>query len=591
MSVKKNTKILLILYLAIALGLSVLDSCSPAAIEATNGNPILSEAVLAQHDSMPLQTPAIKAYQKQIKHTLEQAVPIMPLADNNLDDRQKYVQQVVLNDPQIKQYAFDPKTKQALRMEIFGVIPARQSDYAGLAPCADGSCYRVELYNYALNFSVMALVHANSSKILKIGELPGSQPDIPPHLKQLALHIATQSPEVYAALGYKPDANAALMADTKTALNRTRCERSRHLCVAPTFVKDEKALWAIVDLTDLRLVGVRWTNVGDAGPRTTERRLQNDGMTECYCKKINQIDRDGWQMNYILTSSDGLRISEVDYNNQRVILNAKVVDWHVNYSNTDGFGYSDAIGCPYFSQAAVIAVEPPRVLDLIENGDTVGFVLSQKYYSEGWPQPCNYNYEQRYEFYRDGKFRSAIGSLGRGCGNDGTYRPVTRIAFADKYSFAEWGGNEWSTWQNEKWQLQQPTTAYTPEGYQYKLTNQQGKGFAMIANIGQMADKGRGDNAYLYVTKNKPDVEEGESDLITIGPCCNTDYRQGPEKFIEPAPDPIEQSNLVVWYVPQIKNDDREGNKYCWAESYVKDGIYSTRVYPCFSGALWVPIK
>lgn len=566
--------------------------CSPTAIEATSNQAgVFAEAKLAKPDTAPLRTPEVKAYQKRIRQALLQKIPILPLPDETIDAQQRKAQQIALQDPQVQQYAFDPKTREPLRIEVFGVIPARQSDYAAVPACADGSCYRVEIYNYALNLSAIALVHTSSGKVLKIAEFLASQPDIPPHLKDLALHIARQSHEVREALGYKPDADDALMVDTKTALNRSRCERSRHLCVAPTFVKGEKALWAIVDLTDLRLVGVRWTNVGDAGPIPTERRLQNESITECYCKKMNEIERDGWKMNYILTSSDGLRISEVDYNGQRVVSSAKMVDWHVNYSNSEGFGYSDAIGCPYFSQAAVIAVEPPRILNLIENGDTLGFVLSQNYYSEGWPQPCNYNYEQRFEFYKDGRFRVAIGSLGRGCGNDGTYRPVTRIAFAGKHSFAEWAGNDWETWKNEKWQLQQPTTSYTQEGYQYKLTNSQGHGFAMMANIGQMADKGRGDNAYVYVTQNKPDKDEGESDLITIGPCCNTDYRQGPEKFIEPTPDPIEQSDLVVWYVAQLKNDDREGNKYCWAESYLKDGTYNTRVYPCFSGALWVPIK
>ena len=77
--------------------------------------------------------------------------------------------------------------------------------------------------------------------------MPQVQPDISANLKDLAIKIAVHSPEVQKALGFQPEENAALMAGTKTALNRTRCERSNHLCVAPTFIKDDKALWAIVD--------------------------------------------------------------------------------------------------------------------------------------------------------------------------------------------------------------------------------------------------------------------------------------------------------------------------------------------------------
>jgi hypothetical protein len=296
-------------------------------------------------------------------------------------------------------------------------------------------------------------------------------------------------------------------------------------------------------------------------------------------------------MNYILTSSDGLRISEVDFNGKRVINSAKLVDWHVSYSNTDGFGYSDAVGCPFFSTAAVVAYTPPKIMDLVENQQVIGVVLEQDFFSEGWPTACNYSYKQRFEFYNDGRFRSAVASLGRGCGNNGTYRPVTRIAFTGKNAFAEWNGSDWATWKKEQWKLQNPTTPLTKENYQYKIQGSDNQGFMMEANIGQFADGGRGDQAYVYVTLNKPTADEGESDLVTIGPCCNTDYRQGPEKFIEPNPDNIENQELIVWYVSQIKNDDTKGKEYCWAESFLDNGVFQTKVYPCFSGAMWIPLK
>ena len=113
-------------------------------------------------------------------------------------------------------------------------------------------------------------------------------------------------------------------------------------------------------------MGLRWTNTGTTGPAApiTERKLQDDKITACFCEKETALQKDDWKMNYMLTSSDGLRVSAVSYKNQPILQSAKLVDWHVSYSGTDGFGYSDAVGCPYFSQAAVIAIDPPMVAAL-----------------------------------------------------------------------------------------------------------------------------------------------------------------------------------------------------------------------------------
>lgn len=536
----------------------------------------------------------VKAYLAKIQASLAQAQPIM-LRTDSIDAKQQLAQEIAVQNPQFAQYAYDPQSRKALRAEIFGIYAARASDLNDQtkAACSDGNCYKVELYNYALNFTTTALVSLTQKAVVGITTLPHTQPDIPPYLKEMALQIAIASPATQQALGFKPETKDALMADTKTALNKTRCERSLHLCVAPTFVKGNKALWTIVDLTDLRLVGLRWTNVGDYTTRqVTERKLQNEKLTECYCKKETPLEKNGWKMDYMLTSSDGLRVSGVSYKGKPFILSAKLVDWHVSYSNTEGFGYSDAVGCPYFSTAAVVAVEGPRVRDMFEGDKKTGFALEQNFFSEGWPNPCNYNYQQRFEFYDDGRFRVTVASVGRGCGNDGTYRPVTRIAFAgNDNTFSEWTGKDWKVWEKEQWQLQQATTPYTPEGYQFKISSAGGGGFYMEPGRGQFKDGGRGDNAYTYLTRSEPGRDEGESDLVTIGPCCNTDYRQGPEKFIEPNPEPTQGKTLVLWYVPQIKNDNTKGREYCWAETYMKDGVYSTKSFPCFSGPMFVPLK
>lgn len=558
-------------------------------------------ALLADIDTLSARPWFVRNYLDKIEFQLATNVPV--LSQLATDSVSKKIQTLALTDSRMTQYLRNPTTGTAYRNEIFGIYAARQSDFAPseLATFQKGGNYRVELYNFALNLSSIALVSLAENRVVNVYILPATQPDIPPKLKELALQLATESPLVEAALGFKPTVSSALMADTKTALNRSRCERSQHLCVAPTFVKGDKALWVVVDLTDLRVVGVRWTNVGttplapsDKNPKktvVTERLLQNEMLTECFCKKETKLAKNNWELSYMLTSSDGLRVADVSFDGRKVLLNAKLVDWHVSYSNTDGFGYSDAVGCPYFSAAAVVAIETPKVKELVDSvGATIGFVLEQSFYSEGWPQPCNYNYQQRFEFYNDGRFRVACASFGRGCGNDGTYRPVLRIAMAgNENTVSEWTDTGWQVWKNENYQLQTSLTRYEQGRFQYKINDANGAGYCIEPSHGQFKDKGRGDNAYFYTTINHPDKPEGESDLITIGPCCNTNYQQGPEKFIEN--EAAEGKTLVLWYVPQLKNDDTKGHEYCWAEAYLQHGVWKTRPMPCWAGPLFVPIK
>jgi hypothetical protein len=533
--------------------------------------------------------PHLSSYLERVQTALEQPIPILTL-DAGLDEAQQQAQQIAVNDSRLQQYTRDRLTGAPLRSEIFGVYPLRDSDVVPeTSACSEHPCYRVEIYNFAQNFYLAAVVDMETHAVIDVLGYQNTQPDIPQHLTDIAIEIATQSPEVIEALGHQPENDDALMANTKTSLNNTRCDRSRHLCVAPTFVIGKQALWAIVDLTDGVLVGARWTLVGSTNA-LTEKELENQAIMRRYCQENTALERDGWQLNYILTSSDGLRISEVSFQDKPLIESAKLVDWHVNYSSSEGFGYSDAVGCPMFSQAAVIAVQPPVVEDLIVAGETVGFALVQDFWSELWPLPCNYRYEQRYEFYDDGRFRPIVTSIGRGCGNDGTYRPVTRVAMAGNYTFAEWDGAAWKDWAVEGWRLASDVPA-NAEDYAFRLSDDDANGFYVVPSTGQFGDGGRGDDAYVYVTLHHPNQDEGDSDMPTIGPCCNLDYQQGPEKFINTEPEAIADSSLVLWYVAQLKNDDTAGDAYCWAEATLQNGLYKPVQYPCPSGPLFVPVS
>lgn len=534
----------------------------------------------------------VKHYIRLIESTLTSAVPILGL-QRTLSTEEEKVQQICLSDNQFKAFARDSSGR-PFRNEIFGIYPARESDLqsANKGFFTQGGCYRVELYNFAKNVTTIAVVSLPENRCVQVGHFVAMQPELPEHLKKLAIRLAVEDKRVINALNLKPDASEALMADTKTALNSSRCERSKHLCVAPTFVQGKKALWSIVDLTALRVAGIRWTNLGETPTITegvSERKLQNEFISNCFCKTTLPLQRNGWNLNYMITGNDGLRVSEVAFKGKKIIQSAKLVDWHVSYSNTDGFGYSDAVGCPYFSSATVVAIEAPKIAELFENGKKAGFSIEQFYRSDGWPSPCNYEYFQRYEFYDDGRFRISAANIGRGCGNDGTYRPVFRIAFEDNVqTFNEWRDGQFRSIPSEGWRLQGANSQYDPEGAMFQLKTKN-LSYRLVPGNGQFGDGGRGDNAYVYFSSHKSGFDEGESDLPTIGPCCNTDYHQGPEKFIEPRPDALKGRPVVIWYVPQIKNDDTKGKEYCWAEARLVSGVLKTESFPCIAGPMFIP--
>lgn len=579
----------------LCLSLAVLVACQGEPTpQPTPTQPASLLATPLDPQQLAQQIPALATRQAEIAAALQATPPVLQLG--GLEGEAAQAQTLALQNSDFLIYTYDATTGVPLRNEIMVVRPALPSDLANSnIPCPIETCYRVEMYNYALNLTTVAFVDAAASQIISVSHQPNVQPEIPPALADLAVQIAIHAPEVQVALGGQP--GTPVMPNVKTALNGSQCERSRHLCVAPTFIVGEQALWAIIDLTEAQIVGIRWTELGatSSSASVTERGLENDVVYATYCQQNHFLSQAGWEMSYILTSSDGLKLSNVRYQGQTVLYSASLVDWHVSYSQQDGFGYSDAIGCPIFSSAAVVAFAGPAVEEIREGEETVGFVLVQDFRSPDWPVPCNYRYQQRFEFYSDGRFRVIAANLGRGCGDDGMYRPVLRLDVTgsgdgQQDSFAEWDGQSWQTWTAEGWQRQDEETLYTVEGYQYRLTGVDGQGFYLEPGQGQFADRGRGDNAFLYLVRTDDEHDEGKSDLATMGACCNTDYQQGPEQFITPA-EPTTGQDLVIWYVPQLKNEATPGQEYCWADTVIENGVPVARAWPCYAGPMFVPIR
>lgn len=575
-----------------------------------------------QGASVPLSTAVIEpasvvAYRQDIQRSLTRDPPVLALDVADLGA--KTAQRLALRDPRFLDGSRDIASKRPLRNEIAGVYPLRDSDLvlAELQTCkASRSCYRVEMYLFAHNETRVAFVDTTQGRVLAVNRLATTQPEISARHRDLALDLASTSEVVRAQLGRTPRREEFLMGTTKTSLARTSCERTLHLCVAPTIVEGNSALFVVVDLTALRVVGTRWNKVGRVAV-PTERRVQNEAIARLYCDRATNVERNGWSFNYQITSSDGVRVADVVYRGEPLLRSVKTVDWHVAYSWKDKLGYSDAVGCPVFSQAAVVAIDPPTLEPIRENGAEIGFALTQDFRSDQWPRPCNYFYRQRFEFFNDGRFRPWAASYGRGCGEGGNYRPVTRIEFAEMTQVAAHTPQGWVRWDTERWARSRDLVV-SLERSKLRFTNPSGASIDVRPNdavVGAEQDsrsckschdsapaarpeapgslglpQTRGDDAYLYVTVHPSGRDEGASDLPPIGTCCNADYRQGPEKFMTP-PEAIPVNNrapLVLWYVAQMQNDNRSGKEYCWADSVLRDGMYVPKAYPCYSGPMLI---
>ncbi len=539
----------------------------------TSSGYVLSEATLVD-DQDSAKLASVQEYRSEVQSALQNGQAVLQLDKPTAE--QTAALDIVLADQRLPELIYD-EAGSVYRVEVLQSysLPAGQAT-GEFEACAKQRCYRLDLYNFTLNSAVVAIANLDTQQLLALQDSP-SQPDISPKLTKLATEIANNNALVKKTLD---KTGMPLMAGTKTSLEKTVCEKSRHLCVAPTYVEADKqrALWVIVDLTDLKVVGTAWTKWDDKPEPVTERQLTSQAVTEL-CGKVKQAKRGNWAFDYTLTGSDGLEIRNLTYKNQPVIASAKNVDWHVSYSSRDGFGYSDAVGCPEFSTAAVVPSQLPKLSD----GPDGQVLFTVDFKGEKWPDPCNYYYRQQFQMNTDGSVRVAVANVGRGCGDDGTYRPVTRIALpaaASGFNRSETGAVSKEGW----WQPGACESGQSCPTLSYKLGQND---YDVISGNSQFGDAGRGDNPFLYLTAAGGARLEGQEDLLTIGPCCNTDYQQGPDKYIDG--EALTGKPAVLWYVAQIENNGEAGGEYCWATGRNNGGSYDISEYPCYSGPLLKP--
>lgn len=566
------------------------------------------EIVLPRFDSSVYRRiPEVRRYLDALKRSISAGEPFLPLPDEALDEKQRIVQKLLMRDKRFNADAVvDGKRT---HNEMMRIVPAIRSvlDDALAKRCKNTRCYQAEKYNFATNTTVRAIVDPGNAEVLRVERYAQMQPDISKRLQHIAEAIALQAPEVREKLGFVPKRKDITMANVRGSMKESPCEDTTHLCVAPTFADQRKgrALWAVVDLTALRLAAAKWAPLGKTTTPACidERVLQNRYIMEHFCNKDTVLEKDGWHIVYRLTGSDGLEIRQVFFHGKAVLRSAKIVDWHVAYAQTGAtrapdtpvyvegrrvefvktdddrylFGYNDAMGCPMFSTSVVLPFGAPQIRDLPN-----GFALIQDFRNPKWPMACNYRYENRFEFYLDGSFRIIGTNKGRGCASHAIYRPVMRIDFAlNKERFYRKVPEGWHRIAKE---ISERVEA--SERFAYKIEGESGA-YALEPNHGQFGDHSRGDHATIFVTRFHKN--EGDEDFLTLGSCCKLE-EDGPERFVND--ENLSDTDIVVWYVPRIRNDDRPGHEYCWADSYIdEEGNLGVKVWPCSVGPKFVPIE
>ena len=557
--------------------------------------------------------PEVKTYIEDLKKHIAQGQAVLPLSPDEIDAQAQKAQDILLKDPEfLRDTVQDGKL---LHNDMMRIIPAIRSslDAKSEKICSRHRCYQAEKYNFVTNTTTRAIVDVEDKKVLSVERYPNMQPDISERLRKIAEAIALQAPEVKKELGHTPARNEITMANVRGSMKESPCEDTTHLCVAPTFSdhQKEQALWAVVDLTQMRLAAAKWAGLGKTTTPAciSERSLQNRYIMKHFCQKDTVLEKNGWHIVYRLTGSDGLEIRDVEYKGHNVLKSAKIVDWHVSYkqkgagqldttteSYIEGrrvefvrgegdnymFGYNDAMGCPMFSTSVVLPFNGPQVRELPEGK---GFMITQDFRNPKWPMACNYRYENRFEFYDDGSFRVVGVNKGRGCGDHALYRPVMRIdtAMGKKEAFWKYEDGSYKRKKKEFYETVPPNLRYP-----YRVTDATNAniGYVIEPNHGQFSDHSRGDHATIFVTQFHSD--EGDKDLLTLGSCCNL-QEEGVERYVNG--ESIDGNNLVIWYVPHIHNDARKGEEYCWADTIIgEDGNIHVKVWPCTVGPKFVPI-
>jgi hypothetical protein len=510
----------------------------------------------------------------------------IPLSQT-LTEEQERAQAIALADGQVQAYTAGQRT------EVFGVATYLDINTPmSKAGCTPDNCHIVNIFNFDESATIQAFVRLDREEVIEVYYQEGIRPAINRRLADRAMEIALNAPEVVEIIGEQRASSD--WAPMDSTLVGSACEQG-HMCVAPTFDMGDYILWAIVDLTADRFVDTFWTATDGTRAGTVPYPDDYANQAPQGCPTPGTITRDGWTVNYNVTGTDGLRVSDVSYNNTLIIRSAKLVEWHVDYG---GSGFQDVIGCGGTDGGFMIYPYGDTVISDITDGggNVIGFEVVQDFRQNSWGQTCNYRYDQHYQFFNDGRFRTVQGAYGKGCAVTSDYRGLMRLDLAmggtdGDDRIATWNGSEWETVSTEtRWCPEGEThescvgfvPGSNPNGYRFRLSDTvTDSGYYVEPARGQFNDEGRGDFEFVYAVAHHPN--EGDEDLgIFSAGCCN-DYDHGPEDYVNG--ESVNGSNLVLWYIPEMATDAVEPDYYCWTIQ----GEPNPETYPCFGGPMFVP--
>jgi len=514
--------------------------------------------------------PAVRAYLEDLQKLYKENKAVLPLQNNELDNNGKIAQNVALKD---KNFLSDTKiNNKLLHNDIMRVMPATQSmlDKKSKSECKALTCYVVEKYNYALNSTTKAIVNIPKKRVISVKRYSNSQPIINKRLTRISKEIAINQPRIVKELGYKPSFREISMKKIKSNLKESFCKDKNHLCVALTIAENKKkqALLAIIDLTKLKLVAIKWANLNKI--YSTVSIDANQYIVKNFYQKDVNLTKDGWSMKYNLTTLDGLEIKNLKYNGKNVARSLKIINWYLPYKD---------ISVNQVNTSVVLAFNAPKIKEFKEKN---GFYIIQDFKNPKSLKTCDYLYENRYEFYKDGSFK--ILALGKACNNKSIYHPIMRLDITlndNKEQFALYNGQDWDNWQIERRYKSTNEEKMYKDKYLYRVNNPQNpeNGYYIEPNRGQY-NNSQSDNEIVYVSKFK-DNESNKTLLI---------YNDNLKEFIKNK-ELIENSDTVMWYIPTIQNNDKNRYKYCSKASTIdKNGKSSAKVCTYIAGVKFVPI-
>lgn len=500
----------------------------------------------------------------------------VPLSDE-LTPEQQIAEDAALSDSRVQALTAGK------RSEVFGVREVTAGQFTpASAACAAADCRQVEIYLFDENAAVLAIVNVESREVLDVLHQPGVHPGISKKQAERAIALALESPEVIEMLGFRP--LHVDMAPVPADMPGTSCTGD-HYCVGPNFEVRDRSLWVIVDLTLGEIAAIFW---GEPMPPPLRNPIPS---LPHGCPQPGSVNRDGWELSYAATGTDGLRLNDVRYNGVAVLTSVKNLNWHVQYNPY--FGYRDEPGCG--SGGGGFQIQPYGETQVITmtnaSGASIGFEIIQDFRMSRWGDSCNYRYENRLQFFADGRFRIGSAAYGRGCNTNGIYRPVVRIDVAvdgddgDTFGYLDESG--WHDVITETYRTPYAETGHGPHhfnasGSAWRILDEGGSGYYIVADRGQYPHS-RGDTPYLYVTRHHS--AEGDTDMGAIGQCCSENHVQGPDRYLDG--EDVSATNIVLWYVGQMQTtvDAADGGPYCWTAA----GEPDPESYPCITGPLFQP--